>query len=237
MHEMILQLKSVGVSYRKRTGIMRASYFNALKDVSLELYRGETLGIIGKNGVGKSTLLRIIAGIISPDKGEVVRYGDATASLLSLQTGFVPDLSGEENAILGGMLLGIDRKQIIAHLDEINAFAELGDFFYQPVKTYSSGMKARLGFSVAYVANPDITLLDETLGVGDAAFRKKSSAAMKEKIASDRTIVFVSHNSKMVTQLCDRVIWIDGGVTRMEGEVNSVLDKYSKSIGVDLSEE
>ena len=165
-----------------------------------------------------------------PDSGEIELFDCKKASLLSLQVGFIGHLNGRENAILSGMLLGMSRKYIEEHIDEIIEFSELGDFFEQPVKTYSSGMKARLGFSVSFLANPDILLLDEVLGVGDAAFQIKSTKAMKEKIQSNKTIVLVSHNTNMIRELCDRAVWIEDGVTRKQGNVENVINEYNNYI-------
>ena len=163
-----------------------------LQDISLDLYQGETLGIIGRNAAGKSTLLRLIAGIIRQDRGLFVHRAQSTA-LLSLQAGFVPYLSGRENAIVSGLLLGLRRAEVEDKMQDIIDFSELGDFIDLPLSSYSSGMRARMGFAVAYQVDPDILLIDETLGDGDEAFQAKSSRAMHERIRSDRTIVLVSH--------------------------------------------
>lgn len=225
----VLSLCNVGVSYRRRAGILRWSHYWALKDISLDLYHGETLGIIGRNGAGKSTLLKLLAGIIAPDCGELYRNAKSI-SLLSLQVGFIPHLNGRENAILSGMLLGLRRKDIEQKMDQIISFAELQDFIDQPVKSYSVGMRARLGFSTAYHTDPDILLVDEVLGVGDLEFRRKSSVAMKEKMQSNKTAILVSHDVSMIRELCDRVVWIDRGKTRREGAVDDVLDAYRKNL-------
>ena len=225
-----MRISNISASYWKRSGFLRRDKFWALKNISFEINHGETLGIIGRNGVGKSTLLRLLAGIIVPDSGEIELFDCKKASLLSLQVGFIGHLNGRENAILSGMLLGMSRKYIEEHIDEIIEFSELGDFFEQPVKTYSSGMKARLGFSVSFLANPDILLLDEVLGVGDAAFQIKSTKAMKEKIQSNKTIVLVSHNTNMIRELCDRAVWIEDGVTRKQGNVENVINEYNNYI-------
>lgn len=225
-----MRISNVSASYWKRSGFLRKDKFWALKNVSFEINHGETLGIIGRNGVGKSTLLRLLAGIIEPDSGEIELFGCNEASLLSLQVGFIGHLNGRENAILSGMLLGMSRQYIEEQLVEIIEFSELDDFIEQPVNTYSSGMKARLGFSVSFLANPDILLLDEVLGVGDASFCEKSENAMKERIKSNKTIVLVSHNTNMIKNLCDRVVWIEQGMTKKEGNAEDVVREYSNFI-------
>jgi lipopolysaccharide transport system ATP-binding protein len=222
-----MRISNVSASYWKRSGFLRKDKFWALKNVSFEINHGETLGIIGRNGVGKSTLLRLLAGIIVPDSGEIELFDCNEASLLSLQVGFIGHLNGRENAILSDMLLGMSRQYIEEHLVEITEYSELGDFFEQPVNTYSAGMKARLGFSISFLANPDILLLDEVLGVGDESFREKSTHAMKERMKSNKTIVLVSHNANMIRDLCDRVVWIEEGMTKKEGNAVDVIDEYS----------
>lgn len=223
--KIVLELKNIGIFFNKRTSFFGSEKSWALKDVSFEVRSGETLGVIGHNGAGKSTLLRVLAGIMSPDTGEVIRNCD-TASLLSIQVGFLPHLSGRDNAILSGMLLGCSRKEIIAQMDQIIEFSELGDKIDEPFRTYSSGMKARLGFGVAFTSDPDILLIDEVLGVGDRDFRNKSTNAMREKIASDKTVIVVSHSEPLVRAICDRVIWIEDGKTMAQGDVDTVLEQY-----------
>lgn len=224
----ILSLRNVGIYYKRKRGIFGEPFW-AIKDVSFDLYHGETLGIIGRNGVGKSTLLRMMAGIIKPNTGTFINNG-YRASLLSLQLGFIPHLSGRENAILSGMLMGLRKKEIKAKIDAILEFSDLGEFFEQPIATYSSGMKARLGFSVAFQVDPDILLLDEILGVGDEEFRKKSTKVMREKIRSNKTIVFVSHQAGMIKQLCNRAVWIEKGISKAEGTPSDVLAQYNNSL-------
>ncbi len=227
--EPAIRLRHVGVSYRRRAGFARASMFWALRDVSLDLFHGETLGIIGRNGVGKSTLLRVLAGIIAPDRGEMVSDG-CRASLLSLQVGFIPHLTGRENAMLSGMLLGLSRRAMLDGMESIIGFAEQEEFIDQPVSTYSAGMRARLGFSVAFMAKPDVLLVDEILGVGDEGFRAKSTAAMRDRLKSNQTVVLVSHSAPTVRELCNRVIWIEGGATFMAGPTDEVMDAYEKKL-------
>ncbi|NMQ18934.1 ABC transporter ATP-binding protein [Candidatus Competibacter phosphatis] len=216
-----------GLFYWRRTGYLHKERFWALRDVSFDLHHGESLGVIGRNGAGKSTLLQLLAGILRPDQGTLINHG-VRATLLSLQIGFVPYLSGRQNAILSGMLLGLAKQEVEEKMADIRAFSELGDFFDQPINAYSSGMKARLGFSVAFQLNPDVLLIDEVLGVGDAEFKAKSSQIMREKIRSDKTIVLVSHSPGTIRQLCDRAVWIDNGATRAEGETTEVLDRYEQ---------
>lgn len=220
-----LSLRSVGVAYKRRAGLFRRERYWALRDVSFDVYNGETLGVIGRNGAGKSTLLRVLAGIIAPDKGEVMNYAGC-ASLLALQVGFLNHLTGRENAILGGMMLGLSKQEVKSRMEDIRSYADIGDFFDQPVARYSTGMRARLGFSVAIHANPDVILLDEVLGVGDKDFREKSSRSMREKIKSNQTVVLVSHQIGLIAQVCDRVVWIESGHVKLEGRPEYVLDNY-----------
>ncbi len=226
--DLVVSLENVGCRFRIRQKLFRFKSYEALKDVSLSLYRGEALGVIGRNGVGKSTLLKIIAGILHPDSGRVVSYGNPSIALLTLQLGFSNELSGRYNAILGAMLLGYTKQEALLRLDQIIAFAELERWIDEPLKTYSAGMRARLGFAVAMEMSPDVLLIDEALGVGDAAFREKSMQAMQDKFNSDQTIVFVSHMAPSVKRLCNRAVWIENGVTRMEGEAAEVVDAYER---------
>ena len=231
----ILSLQRVGVAYRQGgLSLRRRPRFWVLEDVSFDLYPGETLGVIGRNAAGKSTLLRLLAGIIRSDRGRVLSQGKR-AALLTLQAGFLPHLTGRENAVLGGLLLGLRRADVEDRLSEVLAFSELGDFFEQPLGNYSAGMKARLGFAVAYQADPEILLVDEVLGVGDAAFQQKSGAAMRERIRSKRTVVLVSHHAASVSSLCDRAIWLDEGVVKADGPVDETLKLYQSAVasGVD----
>lgn len=225
--EPVLSLRNVGAYYWRRKSYFKRDRFWALNNVSFDLYYGESLGVIGRNGAGKSTLLQLLAGIIQPDRGSLNNNG-YQAALLSLQTGFVPYLTGRENAILSGMLLGMHRDKIEAKMSAIIEFSELEDFFDDPISSYSSGMKARLGFSVAFQLEPDILLIDEVLGVGDAEFREKSSSIMRQKIRSNMTIVLVSHSPGTIRQLCDRAVWIENGQTQLEGDTDSVIEKYQE---------
>lgn len=224
----IMSLRNVGMCYRRKRGLFGEEFW-ALKNVNFDVYRGETLGIIGRNGAGKSSLLRLMAGIVKPDHGRVINYG-FQAALLSLRLGFMPYLSGRENAILSGMLMGLKRAEIEARMDAIIEFAELEDFIDEPVSTYSSGMSARLGFSVAFQLDPDILLVDEVMGVGDEEFNRKSTQVMREKIRTDKTVVLISHNAGQIKQLCDRAVWIEDGVTQLQGPPNEVVSAYHAHI-------
>ena len=226
----IVKLENVGVCFSRRVGLFRHSKFWALENISLNLYHGETLGVVGGNGAGKTTLLKILSGILEPSTGRYTNPG-FRASMLTLQLGFIYNLTGRDNAVLSGMLLGLTRKQMMEKMDAIVEFSELADFIDQPVRTYSAGMRARLGFSVAIEATPDILLIDEILGVGDSSFRIKSTAALKALISSDRTVVLVSHNHATMRELCDRVAWIENRSTCMEGPVDEVLTAYQKTRG------
>ncbi len=222
-----IELHNVAVAYRRKGIPLIAPSRRrwALDDVSMRVEKGETLGVIGRNGAGKSTLLRVLAGIIDPDRGHVAR-APVRASLLSLQVGFLNHLSGKENAMLSGMLLGPDKRTMQSRLEAIMAFAELADFADEPLATYSAGMRARLGFSVAYHAAPDVLLIDEILGVGDLMFRKKSSQAIRSMIRSEKTVVLVSHHLSVLSELCVKTVWIERGKTRMQGPTDEVLSAY-----------
>lgn len=200
--------------------------FKAVKGVSFEVPKGQILGICGKNGSGKSTLLRAISGIFSPDKGSINLHGN-TISLLSIGVGFQKQLTGYENIYLSGMLLGYNKEEIDEKVGEIISFSELGDFIYKPVRSYSSGMYSKLAFSITAVLETDIMLIDEVLSVGDIHFKEKSYNKMKELISdSNRTVVIVSHSSKTITELCDKVIWLHDGLIKEEGEPEKVMSDY-----------
>lgn len=222
----VISLRHAAVGYRCGRSLWRQDRYWALKDVSFDLHRGDVLGVVGKNGAGKSTLLKLLAGIILPDRGAVLKDGSIRASLLSLSLGFVPHLTGRENIILGGLLLGHRFAEIRRRMARIVDFSELGAFIDEPVKTYSSGMRARLGFSVAIEMEPDVLLIDEVLGVGDEDFRRKSSAAMMNRIGSGMTIVLATHNADLIRKICNRAVWIEHGESRLEGETATVLDAY-----------
>ncbi|PLW85196.1 ABC transporter ATP-binding protein [Halioglobus japonicus] len=226
----MLELKDVSLNFRTSRGTFDHGVHHVLDQVSFKLYENETLGIIGRNGVGKTTMLRIMAGILAPTAGEVDTRPGKTASLLTIGLGHKVDLSGRDNAMLSAMLQGATRDEALGFLEQIKEFSELGDSFEEPVKTYSAGMKSRLGFTTALLTRVDILLVDEVLSVGDAAFRQKAEQAMKERISGEQTVVFVSHSDAQVKALCDRVIWIDEGKICGEGEPKVVIAKYRASL-------
>lgn len=222
----VLHLDSATVTYkgvfqRKNTG------HTPIYNLSMTLRAGETLGVVGKNGAGKSTLLRLLAGLIEPDAGTIHIAKGITRSLLALGVGFVPELTGSQNARLGLQYLGVARKDIKRLVKDIKEFSELGRFFERPVTTYSSGMRTRLSFSVAQYAEPDILLIDEVLSVGDKAFKEKASNSIKSMIKSDTTVVLVSHSEKAISALCDRVLWIEQGRVKAIGATEQIMSLYS----------
>ena len=208
----------------------------ALKDVSFEVRRGEVVGIIGRNGAGKSTLLKILSKLTLPTEGRIKRYG-RVASLLEVGTGFNPELTGRENVYLNGAILGMKKAEIDRKFDEIVAFAEIDQFLDTAVKHYSSGMHTRLAFAIAAHLEPEILLIDEVLAVGDASFQRKSLGKMGSVAREGRTVLFVSHNLVAVQDLCNRVIWIDGGRVVEEGEPAQVIGHYLQNSYSTLTEQ
>jgi lipopolysaccharide transport system ATP-binding protein len=217
---------------------LKKTKFIALKGISFEVQQGEVFGIIGRNGSGKSTILGLTAGVMQPDRGSVKTQGKIS-SLLELGAGFHPDLSGIENIMLNGILSGNTRADMMKKMEQIIEFSELGDFIYQPLRTYSSGMHARLGFSVAVHIDPEILLVDEALAVGDLDFKGKCNRKMKEFTESGATIIIVSHDMPAIAELCNRVAWIDNGTIMKIGSPVEVIKEYLHSLGIvlDLDEE
>ena len=197
--------------------------------LDFSLNPGECVGLVGANGVGKSTLLRVMAKILAPSAGSVEWAPGVSASLLSLGLGFRPDLTGEENALLANLLQGMSKKDARQALSDIAAFCELGGYFYQPVKTYSSGMRARLGFATALKNRSQVILIDEVLSVGDQAFRGKAREAMKSQFSEDRAAVIVSHAEQQLKMLCSRVVLLDRSGIQRDGAPDSVLSAYADS--------
>jgi len=203
--------------------------FYALNKMSLEVCKGETFGIIGKNGSGKSTLLKILTGTLTPTEGSVFLNG-RVASLLELGAGFNPELTGIENIYFSGTIMGFSRKEMDVRRDAIISFADIGDFINQPAKTYSSGMFARLAFAVNMILDPDILIVDEALAVGDASFVQRCMLRFKKIQEQGKTIILVTHDITMIKQLCTRALWLDKGVVRMEGDVESIANGYLRYV-------
>ena len=206
---------------------IKNSRYEALKDMSFAIKKGEAFGIIGRNGAGKSTILGLIAGVLKPSRGSVMVKGKASA-LLELGAGFHPELTGRENILLNGIILGLTKAEILKKLDEIIEFSELSEFIDQPIRVYSSGMLARLGFSVVAHLDPDVLLIDEILAVGDLDFQKRCIDKMMGFKKSGVTMVFVSHSMPDVKRICDRVVWIDDHIIKMTGIPDNVVSAYSQ---------
>ena len=218
----------MGFTYKSLSGFFSTGKYRALNSINLEVFPGETLGVIGSNGSGKSTLLKVLARVYWPDEGEIV-FNAKKISLLSLSLGFDARLSGFDNAILSSMLLGATLKEAKQKVEGIIDFSELGGFAGHPVRTYSSGMRARLGFSVALNMQADVLLIDEALAVGDAKFMAKSEQAIVEKVTSSQTVVLVSHSAAQINRLCDRAVWIEKGEIVLEGETDLVTREYANA--------
>ena len=246
MSELMIDVKNVTMKFRMSDeplnslkevftnavkGKLRFNEFLALDDVSFELERGKTLGLIGKNGAGKSTTLKLISGILKPTSGTIRTYGNIVP-MLELGAGFDLELTGKENIYLNGAILGYSKEYLEAKYDEIVDFAEIRDFIDMPIRNYSSGMMARLAFSIASVVQPEILIVDEILAVGDVAFQEKSFNRMKELMSGGATVLFVSHDLEKIEEMCDKVIWLQRGKVVMFGETDEVCSAYKKTQGI-----
>ncbi|MCH5314822.1 MAG: ABC transporter ATP-binding protein [Eubacterium sp.] len=220
LKEYVIKLVTRKLEYKK---------FYALKNINFEVKKGEHLAIMGLNGAGKSTLLKTIVGVYKPNEGTVEKSG-VIAPLLELGAGFDPNYSGEENIYLYGAILGYDKEYISSKFDEIVEFSELGNFIKVPIKNYSSGMRARLGFSIATAVEPDVLILDEVLSVGDAGFKRKSLAKVKSMFEKGVTVLFVSHNVEQVKAICDTAILLEHGEIIAKGPVEEVVPVYEEKI-------
>ena len=222
----LLSLENVSMRYAMRGETAQQDHL-VFENISLQVKPGERLGIVGRNGAGKSTLLRLMAKIFAPTSGSVAWAPGVSVSLLTLGLGFRADLTGRENALLSCLLQGLSKADANASLASIEDFAELDDFFDQPVKMYSTGMRARLGFAAALMNRSDVILIDEVLSVGDQAFRLKAIAALKDQMTQDRGIVIVSHAEQQIKNLCNQAIWINEGKVAVQGDPASVLQDYA----------
>jgi len=237
MKKVAITVDNLHISYRnlKKMSIKKSLFslkksevdiFEAVKGVSFQVEEGKILGIIGKNGSGKSTMLRSIAGIFCPDKGTIDLHGNSI-SLLSIGVGFNKKLTGYENIFLSGLLLGFTEQQIKEKMNDIIAFSELGNFIYKPVSSYSSGMYSKLAFSITAILETDIMLIDEVFSVGDINFKKKSYNKMKELISDEhRTVVIVSHSLGTLKELCNEILWLHDGKIKMIGDPKKVITAY-----------
>ena len=229
--EVVIEFKNVSKIYklkRKDNQVakdQKSQDFYALKDISFKIERGQVVGILGTNGSGKSTMSLVLAGIAAPNEGSIEVKGEQ--ALIAVQTGLNNQLTGLENIKLKGALLGLSNKRIQEIIDGVIDFAEIGDFLYQPVKKYSSGMKSRLGFSINLCLDPDILIVDEALSVGDKGFANKCLKKMNELKAEGKTIVFISHSLPQVREFCDSAIWLEGGKLKEYGDVKTVCDNYA----------
>lgn len=232
--EIAIEFKNVSKIYklkRKDKAVeksQKSQYFYALKDISFTIYKGQVMGVLGTNGSGKSTLSTLLAEISAPDGGEIIVNGEQ--SLVAINTGLNKQLTGLENIELKGALLGLSRKRIKEITEGVVEFSEIGDFLYQPVKKYSSGMKSRLGFSINLCLNPDIIIVDEALSVGDKAFAQKCLDKMTELKEEGKTIIFVSHSLPQVREFCDSAMWLEGGHLKEIGDIETVCDHYSEYV-------
>ena len=239
MEEIVIDVRDLCINYRSLKSYSikksllhlkrnKADEFQAVKHVSFQVEKGNILGLIGKNGSGKSTILNAIAGIFAPDSGVIDLHGHSV-SLLSIGVGFQRELTGRENIVLSGLLLGFSEKKIREKMEEIITFSELGDFIDAPVRTYSSGMYSKLAFSITAILETDIMLIDEVLSVGDSRFKKKSYEKMQQLINdADRTVIIVSHSSETIRELCSSVLWLNDGEVKMYGDTQTVMDAYDE---------
>jgi len=241
MSETMIEVSDVSMRFRMNTdrisslkefvttalrGKLQYEEFTALNHVSFDVKKGETFGLIGHNGAGKSTVLKVISGILKPTEGHVSCHGNVVP-MLELGSGFDMELTGKENIYLNGAILGYSEEFLREKYDEIAGFSELGKFLDMPIRNYSSGMLARLAFSIATVVHPEILIVDEILSVGDAAFQEKSRRRMMEMMGGGTTVLFVSHNLEQIREMCSRVIWLEHGTVKMIGPADEVCNAYA----------
>ncbi|MBG6289416.1 ABC transporter ATP-binding protein [Pseudomonas nitroreducens] len=224
-----LTVDGLSLTFRNGPRLFSRRQNTVLQDISFSVERGETFGVVGGNGAGKSTLLRVLAGIYQPTRGHLTS-SVASVSLLNLQLGFDDNLDASDNIVLSGMLMGMSRRRMRELTAEILDYAELGGSAGLPVRSYSTGMRARLGFAISKYSRPDVILLDEVLSVGDGHFREKAEATMREMLQGNQTVVFVSHDSGRIREMCSRVCWLKDGRVQMLGPANEVMDAYDEFI-------
>jgi len=222
-------IKELIFSPKRAWNLLKGRSYLAIEDINFQVKKGESVALIGRNGAGKSTSLGLVAGVLKPTSGSV-RVTGRVASMLELGGGFHPELTGRENIKLNAVLLGLRRKELKERIDKIIEFSELGEFIDEPIRVYSSGMLAKLGFSVISQVDPDILIIDEVLAVGDIAFQKKCIKTINEFKSKGVTILFVSHNIADVKKICDRVIWIENHRLREIGDSEKILESYTKTM-------
>ena len=228
--QVLIRAEDVSVTYSIGS-LWQRSYYTPIEGISFDVISGQNLGIIGRNGAGKSTLLRLLAGIILPDRGRIIKGPEVSVTMLVANAGFDPFISGRDNIYLAGMIFGLSRKDIDERMPRIIEFAGIGDWIDKPLRTYSSGMAARVGFSLSLEMTPDVLLIDEAMGAGDENFRKKARTRLLKKIQSDQTTVIVSHDLDILSDLCSRVIWIHDKRIRMDDDPKKVTEAYLETTG------
>ncbi|MEO1856017.1 MAG: ABC transporter ATP-binding protein [Rubritalea sp.] len=228
--EVLMEVRDLCFSYKTKLGFCSEHKEDVVAKASFSLRRGQRLGIIGRNGEGKSTLLRLLAGTISPDSGKIWRAPEVTSSLLALGVGFNNFLTGRDNAILSAVLMGRSERWARKQLEHIKEFSELEDAFERAVRTYSAGMRSRLAFSTALNMDVDILLIDEVLAVGDAHFRKKASESLNNKLGSGQTVVLVSHSAAEIKRLCNSAIWLQSGAIEDQGDAVEIVNRYEATL-------
>lgn len=222
----LILLQNVCLNYRIKHGFLRTKKIKVLNNITFAIKSGQTLGVIGRNGVGKSSLLKLIAGVMEPDSGKIIRKANKVA-LLSLGIGFMPNLTGRQNIMLNGLYMGMSKAYLLDRMEKIISYAGVGDFIELPLKTYSAGMRARLGFSIVIHDEPDVILIDEILGVGDDEFKKKSSKSLSELIENNKAAVIVSHNQEYLSQNVDMICWIENGIIMDIDTPAKILREYN----------
>jgi len=232
----ILSAKNVGLEFKIREGLFKSFRHQALQDISFDVARGETFGVIGKNGSGKSSLLQVLAGLLAPTSGRLeLPEGPIKRSLLTLGLGFRADLSGADNVILSLILQGFSKQRAHGMLDQIREFADIGEYFDKPVRTYSAGMRARVGFATGVCSEVDVLLIDEVLSVGDAQFRQRAERTMLDRISGQQTVIMVSQSPAQIRDLCDRALWIHDSSIKEMGDPKQVSRAYVKHFELDAS--
>ncbi|MCA0893714.1 ABC transporter ATP-binding protein [Microbulbifer agarilyticus] len=222
-------MENISLNYREGINLLSRGSKQALKNLTLEINSGENVGILGRNGAGKSTLLKLLAGIYKHDKGKIYKSKDLRVSFIGLQGGFVPYMSGIENATLTGLLMGMSKREVEEKLESIIAFSELEEAIDKPIFTYSAGMRARLAFAVSVFSEPDLLLIDEAMSVGDSRFRQKSKEKILEMINGDAAVVLVSHEPGLIKSLCKKAVWFEQGEVIDQGDCLPVVRRYSET--------